>query len=377
MSVRPHKIMYVVTGLQTGGAEAMLARLLTAAPRLADDITVVSLLPAKAYVERLRAAGIGVVELDFGRILGGASGLIRLARKIAASQPDIVQGWMYHGDIAALLALVLSGRRRRTQLIWSIRCSELDLARYGLVLRLVVKACVLLSSCPDIVTANSTAGMKSHLALGYRPRRTVVLANGIDVGEFKPDAATRVAFRRELGLAEDAVVIAHVARVDPMKDHENLLRAMAELPKICALVIGAGTENLPPRPNLLRLGRQDNMPRWLAAADFIVSSSAFGEGFSNALAEGMACGLPAIATDVGDAREIVGDTGLIVPPRDHGALAAGIRSLAAEPLAARLARGQRARERIGAHFSLERAVEAWAALYDTISGTNSPNGCGS
>src|SRR6266436_2803958 len=100
---RPRRIVCVTAGLRGGGAEAMLARLVTAEPRLADDITVVSLLP------------------------------------------DIVQGWMYHGDLAALVALVMSGRRRQTHLVWGIRCSDMDLRRYGLGLRLAVKACTLLS----------------------------------------------------------------------------------------------------------------------------------------------------------------------------------------------------------------------------------------
>jgi glycosyltransferase involved in cell wall biosynthesis len=145
------------------------------------------------------------------------------------------------------------------------------------LLRLVVKACTLLSDRADVVTANSIAGMKSHLALGYRPRRSEIVANGIDVDEFKPNPSARAAVRRRLGVSENSIVVAHVARVDPMKDHETLFAAMAELPDLIALVIGAGTERLPDAPNVLRLGRRDDVATLLAAADVAASSSAFGE----------------------------------------------------------------------------------------------------
>jgi glycosyltransferase involved in cell wall biosynthesis len=364
---RPRTILYVTTDLFIGGgAEGMLARLLTAEPRLADAIIVVSLLPGESHAERLRQAGITVHQLDFGSARGIASGLVRLARLIARSEPDIVQGWMYHGDLAALVALVLSGRRQRTRLVWGIRCSEVDLRAYGRGLRLVVRACTALSRWPDVVTANSVAGLKSHLRLGYRPRRTEVIANGIEVERFKPDGAARAALRRELGIAADAVVLAHVARVDPMKDHAGLRTALLQLPEVTALLIGRGTEKLPAAPNVHRLGRRDDVERLLAAADIVVSSSAFGEGFANVLAEGMACGLPSVATDVGDARAIVGDSGLIVPPRDPRALAAAIREIAREGAATRSERGARARARIVENFAMNRAVGRFAELYRSL-----------
>lgn len=366
MTRRPHKIMYVTTDLRTGGAEGMLTRMLTAQPRLADEIVVVSLLPADAYVDQLRTAAIKVVELNFGRPLSVPADLIRLARLITAERPEIVQGWMYHGDLAALLALQLSGRRSQTSLIWSIRCSMLDFSRYSAVLRLAVRACTCLSSGADLITANSIAGMKSHVVLGYRPRRAEVVANGIDVDEFKPDATARTIVRGQLGLSESGVLVAHVARVDPMKDQETFLAAMNELPDLRALMIGAGSERLRDMPNVLRLGRRKDIAALLAAADLVVSSSAFGEGFSNAIAEGMACGLPAVATDVGDAREIVGETGVIVPPRDPHALAAAIRALADEAPLTRADRGARARQRIAERYPLANAVSRFAALYETM-----------
>jgi glycosyltransferase involved in cell wall biosynthesis len=360
------KIVYVTAGLEGGGAEAMLARLATAKPAVADHITVVSLLPADTQAARLRAAGVTVVELCFDRAVSAGAGIIRLARLIAELRPDIVQGWMYHGDLAALVALLMSGRRKTTRLVWSIRCSALDLRHYGPGLRLVVNACTRLSPWPDLVIANSVAGLKSHLALGYRPRRTEVIANGIDVDEYQPNAAARDAVRRELGIPEGAIVLAHVARVDPMKDQATFLAAMAGLPEILALMVGAGTENLSVGRNVVRLGRRDDVRRLLAAADFVVSSSRFGEGFSNALAEGMACGLPPVATDVGDARVIAGDTGLVVPPEDPDALAAAIRTLAGEPAAAQAERGRRARRRIVEHFALAGAVQRYAELYASL-----------
>jgi glycosyltransferase involved in cell wall biosynthesis len=370
VTTRPRKIVYVTTVLRTGGAEAMLTRLVTAQPAVGDEITVVALLPAEAYVERLRAAGVTVIELNFKSPGGLMFGLLRIARLIAGSRPDIVQGWMYHGDIAALIALTLSGRRRRTQLIWSIRCSDMDLRHYRLGLRLVVKACTMLSRWPNLITANSTAGLKSHLRLGYRPRRAEVVLNGIDTDEFRPAAGARAAVRRELGLADDAIVLAHVARVDPMKDHGSFLAAMAKLPELRALLIGAGTEYLPAADNIIRLGRRSDVARLISAADIVVSSSRFGEGFSNALAEGMACGLTAIATDVGDAKLIVGDTGHVVPVEDPAALAAAIRALAQdlaqETAAARAARAAKTRARIVDNFTMGRAIERYAELYGSL-----------
>ncbi|MGA7486583.1 MAG: glycosyltransferase [Xanthobacteraceae bacterium] len=352
MILRPRKIVYVTAGLRGGGAEAMLTRLATAKPGVADEIIIVSLLPAEAHAERLRAAGVTVVELSFSQPVGIAAGLVKLARLIAAQRPDIVQGWMYHGDLAALVALVMSGRRKATRLVWSLRCSALDLRSYGLGLRFVVRACTLLSRWPDVVTANSAAGLKSHLALGYRPRRAEVVANGIDVDEFRPDSAMRRTVRLELGIPENAIVLAHVARVDPMKDHPTFLAAMAQVPDVSALLVGAGTENLAATRNVVRLGRRQDVARLFAAADFVVSSSRFGEGFSNVLGEGMACGLPAIATDVGDANLIVGDTGLVVPPEDPDALVAAFRALAGESAATRAERASRARARIVENFGL-------------------------
>jgi glycosyltransferase involved in cell wall biosynthesis len=357
------RVLHVITGLEIGGAESMLSALATASREQDLEHCIVSLKSAGFHAGVLRAAGIRVDELALTPQRPDPRALWRLAGLIGSIQPDLVQGWLYHGDLAAMLGLALSGRRRSTRLAWSLRGSKLEMASYGRGLRLVLAACASLSSRPDIIIANSSAGLAAHLALGYKPRRTAVIYNGINLERFAPDPARRVEVRRALCIGENTPVIAHVARLDPMKDHQTLLDALALLPDVHCLAIGAGTKSLPDRPSLHRLGCLADVSLLLPAADFVVSSSAYGEGFSNALAEGMASGLPAVATDVGDARELVGDTGLIVPPRAADLLAAGIKSLISETVAVRRDRQERSRRRIAENFSLARAVVGFCTTY--------------
>ncbi len=363
------RVLHVTTDLDIGGAENMLANLVTGRHEPGIQHLIASLVPHGALAPRLRAAGLPVHEFNF-RSPAAPVELLRLATVIRHTVPDVVQGWMYHGNLAASLALTASRCRRRTALIWGLRCSDMDLRQYSAQLRFVVRAGAVLSAGPDVVTANSEAGLAWHLKLGYRPRQTLVVPNGIDTDRFRPDERARDSIRRSFGLAPDAFVLAHVARVDPMKDHPTFLAAVSSLPDVHALLIGAETERLPGQPRVLRLGHRDDVPQLLAASDAVVSSSAYGEGFCTALAEGMACGLPAIATDVGDASRILAETGIVVPPRDPGAFRDGMRKLISETAAQRVARGRAARERIATLFALEAAERRFADLYRKVARTH-------
>jgi glycosyltransferase involved in cell wall biosynthesis len=368
-------VLHVITGLGVGGAESMLVSLLTTRnPEL--DQSVVSLMPDGFHATRLRDHGIAVEELDLHRPSRTAADILRLARIIRVERPDVVQGWMYHGNLAALLSLSLSGRRDATRLAWGIRCSDRTASAEPLALRAVIRLGAPFTRFSDVLVANSQVGLDYHVQQGYRTRRTLVIHNGIDTTRYRPDPAAREAMRHELGFRPEDVVLVHVARVHPMKDHGTFLealRGLRALPRVRALAIGVGTEALPDLPNLTRLGRRSDVPALLTAADIIVSSSAYGEGFSNALAEGMAAGLVPVATAVGDAHVIVGDTGTVIPIRSARALGDAAADLAALGPALLRRRGQEARDRIVTHFNLERAIGQFANLYAGLA-THSPNG---
>ena len=360
------RVMHVITGLDTGGAETQLALLVGARKEAGAEDIVVSLIPGGAVRQRLENDGVAVHDLGMQRGRPSLAGLLRLRSLIRRTKPRIVQSWMYHADLVAAFALQISGRKNTTPLIWGIRCSDMKLADYGRGLRWTLGLCARYSHVPDMVVANSEAGLKAHVDLGYRPRHSRVIDNGIDTARFCPDAASRAEVRAELAIDSGVKLVAHVARVDPMKDHETLLTAMRELPDVELLLIGLGTESLAARPGWHGLGRRADVPRLLCTCDLIVASSAYGEGFSNALAEGMASGLPAIATDVGDAARIVGQTGRIVPPRDPRALAKAIHEMAFEAPDAHAARCIEARSSIEKRFSVVANLEAFEQVYASL-----------
>ena len=353
-------VLHVISGLGLGGAERMLVETAIGLQHRGLAQHVVSLRGRGQYADELEAAGVSVRAIDIASAPQALSALQQLRQVVRRLRPDIIQGWMYHGDLAAMAAHLVAPGRLRRRLCWSIRASNVEDARYTKLIR----TCGWFSGWPNVVVANSEAGAKFHTAHGFRPRRILVIPNGIDTDKFCPDPIARSALRAELGL-EDKVVAVHVARVDPMKDHSTFLSAMTSLPGISGLLVGAGTESLVCPSNVRALGARRDVERIYAAADLVVSSSAFGEGFSNVLAEGMSTGLVPIATDVGDAARIVGPTGHVVAPRDSAAIAAAIKAAAVLSPEQRRERGQQARARIVGSFARERAIEEYLRLYQS------------
>lgn len=365
--------LHIITGLNDGGAEAVLYRL---CKHDTDTLhRVVSLTSAGKYGPMLEALGVDVTCLEMPRGRVTTSGLVRLWRAIRAGQPDTVQTWMYHANLLGGLAAWVAGRRN---IAWGIHHTNLIPGETSRGTMLVARACAWISHVvPRRILCCAEKAIEVHAALGYDRKRMVFTPNGYDLADFRPDALAGADVRGGLGLG-DGRMIGFVARYDPLKDHDTLLAALVRLrgQRIAphCLLVGTGLDRgntiLTSRIRALGLsdqvrllGRRDDVPAIMNALDLHVMSS-ISEGFPNVIAEAMACGTPCISTDVGDAVAIVGDTGWIVPRRDPDALAEAI----AQALAARArpewpARQAAARRRIETHFAVDRMVENYRAAW--------------
>jgi glycosyltransferase involved in cell wall biosynthesis len=362
------RVLHVITGLGQGGAETMLAKLIEALPGITH--VVVPLTPDLALAPRIGAAGARVVPLGMRGPLGMPAAVARLAMLIRRIDPDVIQSWLYHGDLAATLAR--GAAVSRAPLAWSLRCSDMDLTHYAPTTRLTVRTLARLSGVPAVITSNSETGLAWHRRLGWRPRRAIVIPNGFETDRFRPDPAARARLLALAGWPEDAVLVGLVARVDPMKDHAGFLAALARTPPaLRAVLVGRGTEGLAIPPALagrvVALGARDDLAALTPGFDIACLASRFGEGFPNVLGEAMACGVACVTTDVGDAAAIVGAAGVVVPPGDPAALAEALTALAADP-DRRRALGAAGRARVLADYALPAVAARYAALWRGLAG---------
>ena len=382
MNARRLRVLHIITGLGQGGAESVLFRLATY-PEADVEHVVVSLTDEGIYGERLRAAGIAVHALGMKRGRVSLGGFLALRTLIAATRPDAVQTWMYHADLIGGLAARLAGVRA---IAWGIRNSGEHLERSSRSARMVLRACALLSGrIPKAIVCAAQKSAQRHADKGYARERMVVIANGYDLSRYAPDGEARVRMRAQWGLPQDVPAIGCVARWDPLKDHANLLRAVAALVRdgrdagLRCVLIGRGMDpanaelaalidKLDLRDRLVLAGPSDDVPAAMNGLDLHVLSSC-AEGFPNVVAEAMACGVYCVVTDVGDAAYIVGDAGVVVPPEQSEALARGIETALREVASrGRERAGEAGRARVLENFDLARMVQSYIAVWRRISG---------
>ncbi|MDH3062574.1 glycosyltransferase [Achromobacter insolitus] len=382
MSARPLRVLHIITGLGQGGAESVLFRLATYPEENVEHV-VVSLTDEGIYGERLRAAGVAVHVLGMKRGRVSLGGFLALRALVAAERPDAVQTWMYHADLIGGLAARLAGVRA---IAWGIRNSGEHLERSSRSARMVLRACALLSGrIPKAIVCAAQKSAERHADKGYDRARMVVIANGYDLSRYAPNAEARSRVRAQWGVPQDVPAIGCVARWDPLKDHANLLRAIAALVRDgrdaglrCVLIgrgmdtdnteLGALVDKLGLRDRLVLAGPSDDVPAAMNGLDLHVLSSC-AEGFPNVVAEAMACGVYCVVTDVGDAAYIVGDAGVVVPPEQPEALARGIETALREVAArGRERAGEAGRARVLENFDIARMVQSYTAVWRRISG---------
>ncbi len=376
-------IAHIITGLDSGGAEAMLYKLLSRMDKEVFGLMVVSLMDHSTYGEKIESLGVKVYSLGMKRGRFSIIGFCRLVKLLRNSKPNLLQGWMYHGNLAA--QLVCAFIPSHAPVLWNIRQSLYSLAYEKKGTAIVIRICRYLTRFPKRIVYNSKTSAEQHEYLGYRGDKRIIIPNGFDVNLFAPSIESGKAIRAELDVSSDALLIGLIGRYHPMKDHTNFLQAASLLLKhysnVCFVLAGTLVDkynkklqqeinDLDISSKVYLLGERTDMPRLTASFDIASSSSSYGEGFPNVIGEAMSCGVPCVVTDVGDSAWIVGDTGIVVPPRDPVALANGWRKLIELGYEKRLALGMMARQRIIENFSLDDVVKKYEMLYKEVLGRN-------
>ena len=366
---RRTRLVFLTRDLAIGGAQRQLVTLAKGLDRSIFEVTVLCLYGGGELLRELTNAGVPVISLD----KSGRWDLARFSRRFVTIlrklQPDILHPYLTVQNL--LTVFVRPALPAATRVVWGVRASNMDMRQYDW---LATSTCWLesrVSRFADLIIFNSNAGRNYHLAAGFDGSRTAVIPNGVDTRRFAEDRAAGSRLRSSWRIPERSLLIGIVARLDPMKDHKTFLRAAAILANsgvdarfVC---IGAGperyTSDLKTLAGGLGLGDKviwpgpiiHDMPAAYNALDICCSSSSYGEGTSNAIAEAMACGVPCVVTDVGDTKLIVGETGVLVPPRNPEALSAGL-AVMAERLSENPQLPNAVRERIELRLSLAALV---------------------
>jgi glycosyltransferase involved in cell wall biosynthesis len=360
------KVIHVITDLDIGGAEMMLYKLLASLRNNEIESLVITLMGRGKITERIEALGVKVETLDLEQGARPSWNTIKkLKRIVRISNPDIIQGWMYHGNIAATLAIFLSySMFRKVKLFWNVRQTLYDINSEKMQTRWLVMLGRWLSFFPHSIIYNSNISAEQHCNVGFSVKKTKIIPNGFDLQKFKPDQQHRQQLREELGVAESVLLVGHISRLHPMKDHATLLHAIDHVvdslsgiggkQEVLFLLIGHGvTSELSKNPAIRFLGERVDVPRIMSALDIVVSSSAWGEGFPNVIGEAMASEVPCVVTDVGDSAYIVGKYGRVCSVGDEQCIASSLLQLI-ENKQERKTAGKQARKRIKENYSIDK-----------------------
>lgn len=371
------RILHITSGLGAGGAERSLVQLVNAASQPTTEsgikMQIASLTSTSALAGQLATPPlICDLKRDKFRALRA---LLSHARRF---QPDVIQGWMYHGNLVASYL----GWRLGVPVIWSVRHSlerpELESRALRWVLGLGRMGCFQ----PKRVVYNSYSGWRTHAHYGYGQKPSMIIPNGVDINYFSTNTkrAKAVSGAGDLMSARALPVLGCVARFHPMKGIATLLEAHTSMqvnhpcqlalvgegmdagnPELAALIARFGCAE-----KITLLGRVDNMPAVYAQFRVVVLPSLYGEGTPNAVLEAMACKVPVVVSRVGDAARCLGNNDWLVEPGDAAQLGARVQALLALSVEQRADLIASNTQHIADNYSLTRCHERYTALYHEL-----------
>jgi glycosyltransferase involved in cell wall biosynthesis len=375
------KVLHCITGLTGDGAQRMLLRLAQELQNEGVESEVINLGGETKVVDAFKDSAIPVHSLGL-RATGvdafrGALMVGKLARHI---KPNVVQGWMYHANL--VLSMAMRRDLGRMPVLWNIRRGLDDYDQRRLKTRVVIRGNAWLSKLPSRIIYCSRECRLQHEIFGFEKGAGVVLNNGFDSSRFSPSDAFRKEFRKRNHIGDDEFVIGMVGRYDIAKGHTYLFEAFAKIspivPNARLVLVGRGVDRdneqisaslraLGLHSRVLLLGEHEATERIYPGFDLYCSSS-INEGFPNAIAEAMSCGVPCVVTDTGASHEIAEDVGLVVQSRESEQLAKALVSMATKSKDELRSRGERGRDRVVSRYSLPRISKDYLRVYQEVLG---------
>lgn len=372
-------IIHIIIGLSTGGAEMMLCKLLSNYDKNLLNPVVISLMNCGTLGNHVKELKIPLYTIGLNNYRLRPVIFYNFIKYIHKLKPDIIQGWMYHGNIAAsLTGLYLLNK---VPVIWNIRHTPYNLRNEKRFTSLLIRLGALFSYQPKYIIYNSQDSAYRHKALGYNNKINKVIPNGFDCFKFKPSLTARLTLRKELKLKRDDFIIGFIARYHPMKNHIDFIRGAGKLiskyPDVHFVLVGRGVDksnsflvNLIKEEGITKqihlLGERNDIFKITASFDIATNFSSWGESFSNAIGEAMACGVPCVVTNIGDSALIVGDTGIVISTKNIDELVRAWIKLIKVGSVHRKQLGQKARERIINKFSLLKIINNYEEMYREV-----------
>lgn len=369
------RLLFITTGLNIGGAERALYSLVQNGLKERYVIQIVSLRNEGHYGKKLKSNGVRVYCLNLQNPLNFFMGFARLFWLSRKFKPDLIQGWMYHGNIFALLVAFFL--RFKPKLFWGIRQTLYDTQKEKFFTRLVIKAGSMFSTFADSIIYNSKKSQDQHESIGFSRVNGDYIPNGFNSLLWNNNDFKKELTKRELEIPKNSLVVGYIGRYHQMKNIELLFKAVDDILKkdtnIFFLVIGKNTDirnpelkpyydRLPPA-QVLSLGERTDIPRIIRCMDLLCLTSAWGEGFPNVIGEAMLSGVPCVVTDIGDSSLIVGETGWTVPSNNIELLTKAINSALSESACERNSRSLLARKRIEDNYDISNIVKQYHDIY--------------
>lgn len=369
--MRRLKILHVITGLKRSGAEKVLLRLTSNLNSFSHTVVSLTARTADDLTDEFKNIGIKVHHLNIepSRLITLFK-CFKLFKIIYKTKPDILQTWMYHADVIGGLIGKLSGIKT---IIWNIRNGTLP--KHASIQTIARLAAKLSYWVPTTIISCSKNAIFFHNTIGYDKKKFIHIPNGIDCKAFFINPEARTNFQETYSIPKNTKCIGLVARWHAQKDIPTFLKACDLVKKqregtrfiMTGKNLDAHNHELNKminsfdglHENMLLLGGQSNICNIMNGLDVLCMTSSFGEGFPNVIGEAMACGVTCVATDAGDAAEIIKDMGCIAPIGDAQKIAEGILELLNHPKDP-----VQIRQHIVQRYSLERMTSDYQALYN-------------